>query len=643
MTWEQPGILVRVALDLGPNDEVPVAPDDPAWTDLSDRVMAYKDDRGRDDVLQPFGPGTAQVVLDNSDRMLDPSNPDGLVYTGDDKGWPLCPVQIDVTWGGNTYPKFYGYLGPEAWPGGTAPRGPVGTVTLHVVDRVGHSPNLPSNAYDILVASLHPEWWLRMDEFEFPVLDDGSPVPDYVTGGSALVEGTTGISRPINAGGGSWLILSGDHIVRSAAADIMPDGDQDKFTVSLLWARVDVIPAGEIAVVAEMVNPTAGIKRWRVYVDGDDGYCYVETYDVTGTLDDSGTIVPFLAPRFDALAACALIAVWDAASGSFKVWFGGVSTSLSVSTDLYESDLIFGPNPVDVRFGAVTTWRREFTDEQIAGINLFAGLGTYWNGDDWSDRLGHWIEATGRDVSVDDTNQWHVPSGTLGLWGINQAFQSSNLPDTLAEAFQQTVESGGGARWATKDGYLRARTIQALTDVTWADDYATPVLFTDANTTLGAGEYRHAGVEVTGLRIDRVINDAAISYNYSPSSPPDVTDYTAVVNRSVDRDSRTRFGVRSFERTSIWSDWPLNQQLAELLVDRYAWPFQEFENVHLDPTNDPDLTLWLVDDCELEKAVDVTYTPAGADPVTVEGLNIQRIAWDWTPSRWTVDLMVAAS
>jgi len=39
----------------------------------------------------------------------------------------------------------------------------------------------------------------------------------------------------------------------------------------------------------------------------------------------------------------------------------------------------------------------------------------------------------------------------------------------------------------------------------------------------------------------------------------------------------------------------------------------------------------------------VTYTSVGADPVTVEGLNIQRIAFDWTPERWTVDILAAAS
>ena len=80
MTYQNGQIIVRVALELGPFDE----PGELDWTDLTDRVLAYRDERGRDDVLQPFGAGTAMVTLDNGDRMLDPSNPDGLLFDGVD-------------------------------------------------------------------------------------------------------------------------------------------------------------------------------------------------------------------------------------------------------------------------------------------------------------------------------------------------------------------------------------------------------------------------------------------------------------------------------------------------------------------------------------------------------------------------------
>jgi len=660
-------ITVRIALELGPFD-TPTSPD---WTDLTDRVRGYRDRRGRTDVLREFQPGTADVVLDNGDRMLDPSNEDGLLYSGATRiGLPLCPVQIGVMWGGVEYPKFYGYLGPEAWPGDTAPHGPSGTVELHVMDALGYSPGIPGDIWGILTAQKSPDWWLRMDEQEFPVLDDASEVPNSIGTGVAVIEGTTGISRPqtlisipgVTMGVGTpGLLLSGDHLLRSPATSIMPAGDEDKFTVMLWWSARDPIGAGDESIVATMVNPSTSVPRWKITVDGDDGLAYVTAYDAGGTPVDTGTITPIASARWDESSLHLVVAVWDAADASFTVWFGGVSTALTISTDLYESDLIVGPNPVDVLYDEITVWRRALDyDVDLVPVFLAYGNGGLWSSDTWADRLGKWIEATGRTVTVDDTNQWHLPStATLGLWGLlrprsfSDAIEdpvssfSITLPSTLADAYQTTMESGGGARWATKDGYLRARTIHALTDATYAAHYDTPVTFTDEDATLGTDEYRHAGVETTGLRIDRIINTATVNYVYAEgvdtTTGPDVETSSPMVNRQLDRASRDRYGIKPYEIESAWADWPLNQQMVDLIVARFAQPRQEIENLHLDPLGDADLGEWLTTTCELELASTEIYTPFGSAPITVEGLNIQQIAWDWTPERWSVDLMVAAS
>ena len=666
MSYQDGQIIVRVALELGPFDE----PGELDWTDLTDRVLAYRDERGRDDVLQPFGAGTAMVTLDNGDRMLDPSNPDGLLFDGVDPiGLPLCPVKITQWWDGAEYPKFTGVLGPEAWPGDTAPKGPNGETVLHVMDALGHSPGLPGDIWGILIASLRPDWWLRMDEQKFPILDDLSEIPNSIGAGVATISGTTGISRPflpsnhaasyagVNTPG---LLLSGDHELRSPATSIMPDGDEDKFTTMLWWNSRDVVAAGDVAEVARMVNPATDVPRWRIYVDGDDGVAYVEAFDAAGSLVDSGSIAPFSISRWDSSANTShlVIAVWDAADASFTVWFGGVSTALTIGSDLYESDLIIGPNPVDVLFDEISTWRRALVYEtEIVPVLLGFGNGGVWSSDTWADRLGRWYQATGREADFDDVNEWHFPAdGLKGLWGLlrprrpsadDSSYLSITLPKNLAEAVQTTVDSGGGVRWATKENYLRARTIHALTDATYAAHYATPVLFTDEDATLGTDEYRHAGVETTGLRIDRVINTASVDYIYAAgvddTTGPVITGSSPMTNRALDRDSRARYGVREHSLETAWSDWVLNQSLVELVVERYAQPRQEIERIHLDPLGDDSLAEWLITTCELELACDVTYTPAAGDPVTVEGLNIQHIAFDWTPERWTVDILAAAS
>lgn len=666
MTYTDGQIIVRVALETGPND-ARLTDGDPGWTDLTSRVKAYRDDRGRQDPLQPFPAGTAQVTLDNGDRALDPSNPDGLLFDGTDPiGLPLCQVKVTQWWNGAEHPRFFGYLGPEAWPGDQSPYGNSGETVLNVVDAVGYSPELPPDTWGILIASLHPEWWSRMDDFEFPVLDDASPVPNSIGDGNGTVEGSPAISRAWNGGVydsvgimSPGLLLAGDHQVRFPATGIMPDGDEDKFTVALWWSSRDDLATGQ-ADVAKMVDPADDTPRWSIYIDSADGDAYVTTYDAGGTPVDTATINSSILGRWDAPNSKHLVIVEsDGADEALTVWFGGDSATLSAPAFLYESDLIVGPGngTVDSVVDEVATWRQTFPyDPTLAGLILGAAGLSWWAGQTFADRLGGWIEATGRDVSSDDTNEWHLPAGlTDSLWGLIRnrpeedfgtgqiSFGRVTLPATLADAFQATVAYGGGERWATKSGWLRARIMHSLTDPAFAAHYATPVLFTDEDGSLGTDEYRHAGVEVTGLRIDRVVNDASVQFLYSDQEPPDIDTATELTCRSRDTASIRRYGRRTWETDTEWADWPLNQTLAELVVDRFAQPRQEFENIHLDPLNDDSLAAYLIVDCELEQACTVTYTSEGADPVTVEGLNIQRIAFDWTPERWSVDILAAAS
>ncbi len=662
MTYPDGQIIVRVALSLGPFDTLPVTFSDPAWTNLTDRLISYRDRRGRSDPLQPFQTSTAEAVLDNGDRALDPSNPDGLLWDGADRiGRPLCPVLITQAWNGTEHYKFSGYLGPEAWPGEQSPYGNSGTTTLFAVDALGHSPGLPHDVWGIMLAALQPDWWMRMDDCEFPVLDDASQVPDSITGGHATLQATYGITRPYVTSrvggiglGDPGLRMSGDAFLRTPAAGIMPDGDEAQMSFTCYWSTFAEVPAGETATVLQCIDPGDSTQRFVVYVDGDDGLAYVETYDAGGTLVDSATITPFASSRWDQEdigRGHVVVARFDAAE--LKVWFGGVLATLAAPSLLYESDLIIGPSPVDVIVDEVAVWRRALNETYEVAQMTTVTLYGVWAGDTWADRLGRWIEATGRTVTLDDTEQWHLTDDTtVGLWGLLRPARrtldnlvtdySATIPATLADAYQITASYGFGARWATKAGPLRFRTVHALTDSSYAEHYATPVLFTDDPGTLGTDEYRHAGVEVTGERIDRVINDASVSYLYS-DTPPDVVAPSPITNRKIDFASIERYGRQRLELTSEWCDWVLNQTAADLVVARYAQPFQEFGNVHLDPLGDDDLGEWLATTCELELACTVTYTSEGADPVTVEGLNIQQIEFAWTPERWSVDLVVAAS
>ena len=160
MTYEAPTLKVEVALEATPLDDFEAIS---AWTDLSARVRDFDMKRGRSDQLAQFTTGTATIVLDNSDRELDPQNADGLVYVGDAKGLPFCPVRITVDYKGSNYPIMgRAYIGPEGWPGQRSPYGTEATVTLNVVDATGLFAwlGLPSSYWRAIVGQIVPDWWL---------------------------------------------------------------------------------------------------------------------------------------------------------------------------------------------------------------------------------------------------------------------------------------------------------------------------------------------------------------------------------------------------------------------------------------------------------------------------------------------------
>ena len=160
MTYSEPTLKVEVALEATPLDDFEAIT---AWTDLSDRVQGFTMKRGRSDQLAQFTTGQATVVLDNSDRALDPQNADGLVPVADGLGLPFCPVRLSVDYKGSNYPLMgRAYLGVEGWPGQRAPHGTAATVTLNVVDATGLFAwlGMPASYWRAIVGQIVPDWWL---------------------------------------------------------------------------------------------------------------------------------------------------------------------------------------------------------------------------------------------------------------------------------------------------------------------------------------------------------------------------------------------------------------------------------------------------------------------------------------------------
>lgn len=86
----------------------------PIWEDVSqwvDQVEIERGSRRIDSPVVQYEPGTATIVLDNSDRRFDPSNTDGPYVDGDGvtQVRPMRAVRVRAQWNNTIYDLFYGY------------------------------------------------------------------------------------------------------------------------------------------------------------------------------------------------------------------------------------------------------------------------------------------------------------------------------------------------------------------------------------------------------------------------------------------------------------------------------------------------------------------------------------------------------
>jgi hypothetical protein len=108
-----PTLLVQIAF----GDPPLTALASNTWTDVTAYVVSIHTRRGRADPLGRVEAGTAQLVLDNSDRRFDPT------YTGSPyypNVVPMKKIRISATYSAVTYRIYTGYIEswPPDWPGG---------------------------------------------------------------------------------------------------------------------------------------------------------------------------------------------------------------------------------------------------------------------------------------------------------------------------------------------------------------------------------------------------------------------------------------------------------------------------------------------------------------------------------------------
>jgi hypothetical protein len=148
-----PTITVEVAFTTDPGAT-------PTWTDLSSRLVRFSVDRGRQRELDRFSAGRAQIVLDNTDRALDPSYTSSAYYPN---VVPMRRVRIRATYNAITYDIFNGYA--DSWDQTYEPPA-VATCTLQATDafKVLGNMELLTSVYAEDIQTAAPALWWRLGE-----------------------------------------------------------------------------------------------------------------------------------------------------------------------------------------------------------------------------------------------------------------------------------------------------------------------------------------------------------------------------------------------------------------------------------------------------------------------------------------------
>lgn len=447
-----PRFVFQVAMEMGVTD-VP-GPGD--WTDLSDRILQCRGSRGRTTELDEFGVGSATVVLDNSDRMLDPSVAGALNELAADKGLPGCPAQLMIDWGGEVE-WMVGVLGDEPWIPDDAPHGATGTVTVEIVDTMARDAQmgLPDDVVRAAMLSAGPDWWGRRFT-NLGTFDDWSGNNDpggFVWGATPAYTSVDPLVPSTGLPGMQFHEMAVELPATWA-------GPVDDFTV-LFCMRGGATAVNQVFA---RVPSTATTPGWRIRATGDGVSIQAE----------------FFAPGGAFVVATSPIA----ATGMVRLQVeGGVAATLAI-TDAngtkQTTTLTSGSIPTGFdgspRFGSdantLTPAMAEmaYWSGQVVSTSILDGLGQVMAGNGWGlvPTLDLRIAAYQALAGSTSTVEIH-PSSLPQLTAVDA------MPATLAEGYRAGADAGRGVTYALRDGTIRVRTVEALTDPTLAAHYSTAV------------------------------------------------------------------------------------------------------------------------------------------------------------------------
>jgi len=590
-----PTITVEAALTTNPGAT-------PTWTDLSSRFIRFSVNRGRLQERDTFQAGRATIVLDNTDRALDPTYA-ASPYMGN--VLPMRRIRIRAVWAAVTYDVFNGYV--DSWNQTYDPPA-IATCTVQATDafKVLAGIELTASVYEREVAADNPAFWWRLGEQSGStnVLDriQGRQLTRFGTGANL---GAAGLANndPDTAYSGSDAasgLADTGQFIAAGAADVT------------LEAIVKTTAAVDSSIVS--VSETGAGQRFELFVTaaGKAAFKWGKTVGTnTQAATNSGTsTVNDGNPHH-------IVGVFNATAGSIALYVDGV---LESGPGLVAS--ILGGSTQELAIGnAAAGWVLPAAHSQgvvgtVDEVAIYAGQlsaarilahatarATPWKDDLSGARIGRLLDAAGWPTA--DRN---IDTGVAVL-------QSASLGGAVLTSLQQVEQTEQGALFVTAAGLVRFIARDSLLKAPYTTSQGT---FGDSGAELEYGDLAYRYDDQT------IINEARVSR----------------VNGAVQVVADTTSQARYLRRTQV-VDGLLHQadstslDLANWIIGHYKDPFMRVTNMRLEPSAGNDTTHFPhVLGRELMDRVTVLRRPQNLGAAISQDALIEGISHDVTAVEW---------
>ena len=581
---------------------------EPQWVEITQYVREINIKRGRENDLQQFPAGSANLTLDNRTRLFDPFNTAGTYY-GNLK--PRRQIKIVGQYAGVTYPIFRGYI--AGFPVTYVSAGKDSTVNIDCFDLMGllAAETLQGNQLLKYMLSLSPTYLMPLDQ---------KVVTSETTNASGVV--TQRISTYNNLGSAK---LGG--VTRNMFSDERPN------LYGVISQQPSMIPAvdtqcvyregSEIGTLGEDLSGSVASRNCSVVFWFSNERSVAKTFLIGGTNSRSFSITIDSSNRILAgfgSASCVtttvisdneprMIAVTNEDNGTVSIYIDGINVS-GTQTISTGNDFTFPLNYFRMAFNSpgwaekyqyVAFYEKKLSASEISKMyNLARGSSI----ETIATRLSNYMSAT----SISSNLYSISPNLDVVVNEIETTNQS------LLPVLDKTIKSEDGNRFVDASGILKFVDQQV-----WAsNDSAIPQMtFTDTGTGV---YYDYASLQL-GYDADQVRNDIKIAGSFE------------LVGTASANDSINSVGIASDTYDTAIAYKSDADSLANYLVTVYKNPKLRVEPFIVKGQRNPTYDWQRILSLELFDRFTIQRTPSVGSAVSQDML-LQSIEHRITTSTW---------